>query len=135
MIRFPGSRIVEERLSAYASKDEVRYTTIAKALGIIAVVIGHSGSPLRPYLYLYHLALFYFVSGYFYRDEYANSPLLLIKKRIKTLYVPYVAYQLVFLSLHNVFMQFQIYTHSIQSRLYLARLPDKWSQSPSVRGS
>lgn len=91
---------------------DVRFMNIAKALGIIAIVIGHSGSPLQKYVYLYHLSLFYFISGYFFRDEYVQAPLTLIKKRVKTLYLPYISYQIPFLLLHNIFLQIGIYSYS-----------------------
>lgn len=90
---------------------EVRFMSIAKALGIIAVVVGHSGSPLKPYVYLYHLALFYFISGYFFRDEYVHALFTLIKKRVKSLYLPYIFYQFLFLLLHNVLLQISIYSY------------------------
>jgi fucose 4-O-acetylase-like acetyltransferase len=54
---------------------------IAKAIGIMAVVIGHSNSPIDNFIYLWHMPLFFFISGYFYKDNYTFNIKLLIKKR------------------------------------------------------
>ena len=53
----------------------IDYMDILKALAIIAVVIGHCDSPhpLYNFIYLYHMPLFFFISGYFYKNEYSNN--------------------------------------------------------------
>jgi fucose 4-O-acetylase-like acetyltransferase len=81
-----------------------RYWDILKGLGIIAVVVGHSGSPLVPFVYMYHIALFFFISGHFYNDVYSSDPSLLVAKRVKSLYWPFVSYGLVVLALHNLLL-------------------------------
>ena len=85
---------------------------IAKAIGIILVVIGHSDSPLRSFVYLFHMPLFFFISGYFYKDEYSDKPFKLIFKRLKSLYIPFVAYQMIFILLHNFFYKINIYSNN-----------------------
>jgi len=92
---------------------EIKYMNIAKALGIVAVVIGHSGSPITHFIYQWHMALFYFISGYFYKDKYSKDPILLIKKRVKSLYLPYIKYGLLFLFLHNLFFRLNIYSDKV----------------------
>jgi fucose 4-O-acetylase-like acetyltransferase len=91
--------------------NRINYMDIIKALAIIVVVIGHSGSPHPIYniIYLYHMPLFFFISGYFYKNEYSNNISLLIKKRIKSLYIPFLAYEVLFLWLHNTFFKLNIY--------------------------
>ena len=46
------------------------YISIAKAIGIILMVAGHSGCPalINNFLYLFHMPLFFVCSGYFYQD-------------------------------------------------------------------
>ena len=84
--------------------------TYAKTIGIIAVVIGHSGSPLTDFVYQWHIVLFFFISGYFYKETYSKTPVIFIKKRLKSLYLPYVQYGVVFLLLHNLFIHMNIYS-------------------------
>ena len=45
------------------------YWNIVKGIGILCIVIGHTGIPLLYYVYLFHLAIFFFVSGYLYKEE------------------------------------------------------------------
>ena len=83
---------------------------VAKALGIICVVVGHSGSPFADFIYLFHMPLFFFISGYLYQDHYTLKPVLLIKKRIKSLYIPFVKYGIIFLIFHNIFARLHLYS-------------------------
>lgn len=86
---------------------------IVKTFAIIAVVVGHSGSPIRNIIYLFHMPLFFFISGYFYKDYYSKAPIILLKKRLKTLYIPFVEYELLFLIFHNLFFKLYIYSDKL----------------------
>lgn len=84
---------------------------IMKGIAIISVVLGHC-SPSQfvgNFVNQYHLAVFFFVAGYFFKEEYLNSLRLYVVKRIKSLYMPYVSYCLAFLLLHNLFYRMGIY--------------------------
>jgi len=59
---------------------------------------------------LFHMPLFFFLSGYLYQDKYSTEPFTFIKNRIKSLYVPFVKYSLLFLLLHNLFVKLNIYS-------------------------
>ena len=51
------------------------YWDIVKGFGIIAIVLGHCGIFAGGFVYLFHMALFFFVTGYFYREEqYGDEP-------------------------------------------------------------
>lgn len=83
-----------------------------KAMAIILVVIGHTVIPfsiVNEYIYSFHVPLFFWVSGFCFKEVYLNNLFLFIKKRIVRLYLPYVIWGLVFLALHNVFVMFHIY--------------------------
>lgn len=86
------------------SKSRNNYISIAKAIGIILMVVGHSGCPiyLCRFIYLFHMPLFFVCSGYFFKNI-TDSPTLLsfYKKKAKGLYLPYLKWSLVFLLLHN----------------------------------
>lgn len=92
---------------------EYQYWNIVKGLGIIAVVVGHCGSPIVPYVYMYHLALFFFVSGYLYKDDHSVDPFAYFASRMRRLWWPMVQYGIVFALLHNVFLQLNIYSEEI----------------------
>jgi fucose 4-O-acetylase-like acetyltransferase len=88
---------------------------IVKALGIIAVVYGHAQGPLAIFVSLYHMALFFFVSGFFYKDIYTQTPFRLVRKRLKSLYVPFIAFGLFFGLLHNFLYSINVYSDNIES--------------------
>lgn len=74
---------------------------ILSALAIVMIVAGHAGydiltvGGLFPY-YSFHVPLFLFISGYFYREEEEKSPLLYLKKKAKRLLLPYYIWNLVY---------------------------------------
>ena len=52
------------------------YWDIVKGWGIIAIVLGHTGYFAGAFVYLFHLALFFFITGYFYNEtKYGDTPL------------------------------------------------------------
>lgn len=81
---------------------------IAKGIGIMLVVIGHTDSPLHDFIYLFHMPLFFFLSGYAYKKIDSYNPIKVIKKRFKSLYIPFISIQLVYLMLHNIFIKINI---------------------------
>lgn len=48
-----------------------RDTTLdaVKGIGIILMVLGHSGGPFHDFVYLFHMALFFMVSGFLWNDK------------------------------------------------------------------
>jgi len=80
-----------------------------RGIGIILVVLGHTQVPgfVGNTIYLFHLALFYFASGFFFSQS-ANFRSLL-KKKVISLYLPWLKYGLLFLVLHNLFVNCHFY--------------------------
>lgn len=68
---------------------------IAKGLGILLVVFGHQIDYFHldcpgayPFIYLFHVPLFFFLSGIFYNDSDGLWPF--VKKKFLRLYIPYL---------------------------------------------
>lgn len=74
---------------------------ILSAFAILMVVAGHAGydiltvGGLFPY-YSFHVPLFLFISGYFYREKEEERPFFYLKKKAKRLLVPYFLWNLVY---------------------------------------
>ncbi|MBT2696336.1 acyltransferase family protein [Bacillus sp. ISL-40] len=81
------------------SKKRETWIDIAKGLGIILVVIGHSGNEFaHHYFFWFHMPLFFILSGHTFKTLKNKSELLKwIKKRIIQLIVPYMSFGLVIL--------------------------------------
>ncbi len=84
--------------------------TIAKALAIILMVFGHSGTPeyINDYLVLVRMPLFFFMSGYCFKVSYLHKAKTFFLKRIKGIYWPYVKWSLFFLLTHNMLFRLNI---------------------------
>lgn len=86
--------------------------TITKAIGIILMVIGHSGCPqlLFYFIYLFHMPLFFFCSGLFLKDiTRKEDAFMFLHKKVDSLYIPFVKWSFLFLLLHNVLIYVGIY--------------------------
>lgn len=97
--------------------------SIAKGVGISLMVIGHSGSPelLFRFIYLFHMPLFFFLSGYLFKSDYLDKKKLFVQRRIKGLYLPYIKWQLLFLALHGLFYRWHFYAADYTVADYLDR--------------
>lgn len=89
--------------------------SVIKGIGIILVVLGHTGGSITHYIYLFHMLLFFMLSGYTLKEKYWMSKtgvVQFIKKKIIKLYLPYIAFNIIFLLLNNFF----IYINFIQAQ-------------------
>ena len=76
------------------------------------MVIGHTDGHgyLTKFIYLFHVPLFFFVSGYFNKRTESLSELKSrIVKRIKRLYFPFVTYGTIFLLFDHLFVRWGFY--------------------------
>lgn len=85
--------------------------SIAKAIAIMLMVLAHTSFSDygNRFINMFHMPLFFFFSGYCFKDKYLNQPLDFIRKRIIGLYKPFVKWSVVFLLLHNIFFKLNIY--------------------------
>ena len=78
-----------------------------RGMGMILVVLGHTASVYQDFVYLFHVPLFFIVSGaLFKRTDSLRTDLC---KKWKRLYLPNLEYGILFLLLHNVFVGWGIY--------------------------
>lgn len=65
---------------------------IAKGIGIILVVVGHTNTHfgIEKVIYQFHMPLFFILSGFFFKDKYCAEPLQFLVSRLHRLYTPYV---------------------------------------------
>jgi len=76
------------------------------------MVIGHSGCPklLSNAIYLFHMPLFFFCSGLFFRELLSKESVgVFLKKKVRTLYFPFIKWSVFFLLLHNLLLMTGVY--------------------------
>lgn len=97
---------------------------VLKGLGILAVVIGHSGcpEPLQRFISAFHMPLFFIISGILLNELYFDNKKIFIKKKVKSLYIPFVKWALIFILFHNIFFYFGI----LNSTYGYAGNTDRW---------
>lgn len=95
-----------------AQKQRVAWIDFSKVICIYLVVLGHALSYsvtnecyLRNFIYLFHLPVFFFISGYLYHSTEKNFYLDLLQN-IKSLVVPYI-----FLNAIALILKMPFYTH------------------------
>lgn len=65
---------------------------IAKGLGILFVVWSHAKGPFTPYMYQFHMPLFFLISGFLFNSR--NTPAQFLGKKVRSLYIPFVFWNL-----------------------------------------
>lgn len=85
--------------------------TIAKGIAIILMVMAHARCPLwgQQFINMFHMPLFFFFSGYCFKEKYLSDLKSFTLKRFTGVYLPFVKWSLIFLLLHNIFYQLNIY--------------------------
>ncbi len=85
--------------------------SFAKGIGILLMVLGHTYFSAYGYslIYMFHMPLFFFLSGYCFKQSHLDDFRNYARKRISKIYIPFVKWALIFLLLHNLFFHLNIY--------------------------
>lgn len=86
--------------------------TMMKAFAILLMVTAHAGfyHQGQVFINMFHMPVFFFCSGYCFKEKYLTDARTFAMKRVKGIYWPYVKWSLLFLALHNVFFYLNIYS-------------------------
>lgn len=90
---------------------------LIKGIGIILMVFRHARAPYSDFVLLFHMAIFFIASGYLYKDSYSDTIKSLknyVVRKIKGLWLPYFLFTVLFILLHNVFINLNIYTDNTE---------------------
>lgn len=79
-------------------KQRIEYLDIFRAFGIIFMVFCHSGvlDIVHDFVYAFHMPMFFFVSGMLFRVYEKSDFSHFVKKRIRTLLMPYFIFGILF---------------------------------------
>lgn len=84
--------------------------SVMKGIAIMMIVMVHCLCPpeLFRFMSFFHLPIFYFSTGYFFKESYLLNPFDFAKRKFKGLYITFVKWQFTFIILHNVFTYLHI---------------------------
>lgn len=89
-----------------------------KGMAITGVVAGHLGyAGLEVFVNYWHLPVFFFVSGYFFKEKHIDNSRSFVIARFRRLIVPFLLYSVCALFLHNIL----VYSGLIDGREFQAR--------------
>jgi fucose 4-O-acetylase-like acetyltransferase len=99
----------------------LRHMNVARAFAICLIVLGHSftedsTSPIRAFLYLFHVPLFFIISGFFFKEDYLSAPKNFVLRRLRRLWAPFLLWSVPFVLLHNIFFKLEIYSPEVTFR-------------------
>lgn len=88
--------------------------SIAKGIGIILMVTGHifvcsDNLFIHNFIYAFHMPLFFIISGYCFSERHINNYGCYVKRKMTSLYFPYVFWLVLFAALHNFLLDKNIY--------------------------
>lgn len=92
---------------------------IAKGISIIAIVLGHinfqypAGQLVNTkdlFIYLWHVAVFFLLAGFFIKEEQLVQPKLWLKKKFSSLYLKILYFYILAVLLHNVLIKIGWYS-------------------------
>ncbi len=84
---------------------------MAKGVAIILMVLAHTNFSKYGvgFISMFHMPLFFFFSGFCFKEVYLQDFVLYAKKRLNGAYKPFVVYSILFLLLHNFFFHIHVY--------------------------
>lgn len=78
-------------------KEKINWIDNLKALGILAVILGHIASPLGSFIYTWHMPLFFILAGFFIKFDLSLKEFIV--KDFKRLMIPYFIFAFVGLAM------------------------------------
>lgn len=95
-----------------------RNIDIMKGITIILMVVGHSGCSAKKFIYLFHMSVFFMISGWLFKIDYEKGMREVCKyiyKKVKHIWLPYFIWNAIFTLLTNVFIKINVYSgHSFK---------------------
>lgn len=108
------------------SKGRIDYFDIAKAIGMILVIMGHSGflfDNLKTFFFSFHMALFFVLSGMIIclKNEVSSDMKGLIAKKVKSLMIPYLWFSGLYIIVYivNVLLGYMSINELLQNVIYM----------------
>jgi acyltransferase len=87
------------------AKNRISWIDIAKAIGILIVLINHAELPLGVITYLggmFYMPVFFVLSGYTFKESRTESVFQFVKSKAKRLLIPYACFQILLAGMFTI---------------------------------
>jgi fucose 4-O-acetylase-like acetyltransferase len=84
-------------VNSTGNTDRIAWVDVFKFLGIWAIYIGHfgeAGGKVYPFVFTYHVPMFFFAAGFFAMRAQKDDPITVLKKKTLQLMAPYAVFSL-----------------------------------------
>lgn len=102
------------------------YIDYMKGIAIVFVVYGHTFGIFHDWVYLFHVPVFFMLSGYCWNSDYAvskESVIGFVYKRFIRLLIPYFVFNILLVVLFNVLLSANLYTDNQEFLKILGTTP------------
>lgn len=91
--------------------NRIKFVDMSKGLAIVAMLLGHAlpNSKIDVFVNLWHMPLFFILSGYCFKRVYLVDSESFFVSRIKGIMIPYIIISLAFICFHNFFTKLGFY--------------------------
>ena len=110
------------------NSNKLIWIDIMKGILILLMVLGHTYVVYKEFIYLFHMAVFFMISGYCWSEKHANnakSAGKYIIQKIIRLYIPFVLINILYILLNNIFIRMGIYSDSPEFLVLTSGAPVK----------
>lgn len=74
---------------------------VCKGIGILLVLLGHLDTIWGGAIYMFHMSLFFILSGICFSDKYLNQKLEFVRKRFMSLMLPFIIFKTIaYMAIH-----------------------------------
>ena len=104
------------------TKKREYYIDIAKGIGIIFVMLGHTivGPSIIKYTYVFSLPIFIFLSGYLFNLSKFTNFWHFVKLRAKLIMIPYVGFSIISIVFYKFYYNMSIYDYATMTNMLVA---------------
>ena len=101
------------QLTEHIRTERIKWIDIYKGIAIILMIVGHCSGPLTKYVYVFHMGVFFFISGY--TSNLTNKTIWqVLKNKFCSLMIPFYSVNILFITMKLImeFLHIQKYYYN-----------------------
>jgi len=105
------SDCMSKKITVTNTNDRIAWIDVLKFIGMFFIYIGHFGKDagmFYTYAFQFHVPLFFFVSGFFFKNDSTERFSDFIKKKFVRYMIPYFVFNIIYIVIHCIVHQYGI---------------------------